>query len=141
MTVLQRRLGGLAGRRVLLLAGATALLGAVGLSMGSNAGNQEQNATLEERVEALEKTVAGLEKRVAALEKPEKPEKKKPKGKSAWEQLRKGMSADEVRDLLGEPDDVSPSPWGSTTWKYGHFGRVTFDDQMRVTGWARPPGP
>jgi hypothetical protein len=55
----------------------------------------------------------------------------------AWRQLGVGMSADEVRRLLGEPKRVSVMK-GLAFWKYGDFGEVHFDSaSMRVNGWEK----
>jgi len=122
-------------RSVLLAAAGGAVL--VTLAMGQTS---KPSATLEERVATLERAVARLERRVAALERaPKSPTRKKEEPRSSpWSRLRKGMTADEVRELLGDPDEVHASPWGTTTWKYGPVAWVAFDRDMRVTRWYAP---
>lgn len=55
-----------------------------------------------------------------------------------WRRLKRGMSSDEVRVLLGEPGKVSVL--GTTTfwyWDYPAGPYVTYDND-RVTGWDEP---
>lgn len=43
---------------------------------------------------------------------------------------------EEVRSLLGEPDNVNAGP-RMTIWSYPDYGTVTFVD-ARVQGWVEP---
>ncbi len=43
-------------------------------------------------------------------------------------QLRHGMAADEVRQLVGEPLGVTSREDGSEEWSYSHDGRCWFGD-------------
>ena len=56
-----------------------------------------------------------------------------------WRMMRKGMSKDDVRKLLGEPKSISAGVWGDS-WYYPDVlhGKVEFDKQGRVTGWTEP---
>ena len=55
------------------------------------------------------------------------------KDRSQWRTLHRGMSKDDVRKLLGEPDKVSASRF-SESWYYVG-GTVTFDGKGRVDSW------
>jgi outer membrane protein assembly factor BamE (lipoprotein component of BamABCDE complex) len=90
--------------------------------------------TLETRIETLEMKVLSLERRIMELEKALKlatssPEKSPIKmgdwqNKANWRRLKQGMTMNEVRSLLGEPETVTQTPiW--TWWIYGH-GEVNF---------------
>lgn len=54
---------------------------------------------------------------------------------AAWRRLRRGMKADEVRKLLGEPEKVTAG--GVTFWYYPDLGNVSFMDE-KVYGWSEP---
>lgn len=112
-----------------------------------------QQAKIEEldrRVEKLEQLVGQLQRRVADLESQVqgRQERKQPvAAKSNWRQigswrsLRRGMTMEQVTDLLGEPGKVDA---GSTFifwyWGYPSGGSVHFDtDTNRVAGWDEPP--
>ena len=58
------------------------------------------------------------------------------KDKSQWRQLRRRMSQDEVKKLLGEPDRVSVSRFYDS-WYY-RGGSVTFDSMGHVDFWSEP---
>jgi hypothetical protein len=58
------------------------------------------------------------------------------KDRSQWRQLRRRMSQDDVKKLLGEPDRVSVSRFYDS-WYYGG-GSVTFDSKGHVDFWSEP---
>jgi hypothetical protein len=58
------------------------------------------------------------------------------KDKSQWRQLRRRMSQDEVKNLLGEPDRVSVSRFYDSWYYLG--GSVTFDSKGHVDFWSEP---
>ena len=58
------------------------------------------------------------------------------KDRSQWRMLKKGMSKDEVRKLLGEPDRVTVSKLFET-WSFG-VGIVSFDGKGHVDFWSEP---
>jgi len=96
------------------------------------------------RVQRLEETIQTLERRVASLEAqlrekstlaPTAPDK------LTWRKLKKGMSKEEVEQLLGSPSDVDE--YGShTVWRYkppyGGIGIVRFSENSRAEGWSEP---
>lgn len=68
----------------------------------------------------LQQMIADEEKRIQQIDDAYK----------AWEQVKKGMSFDEVESILGPPTSVSEDR--STTWNYPDFGRVSFiNDKVR----------
>jgi hypothetical protein len=77
------------------------------------------------------------------------------KNRKSIADLRTGMSEDEVRALMGEPEMVESYPW-ETIWYYrtdltagmlasvdADFTPLLFNDQKRLAGWGkgRVPGP
>jgi len=57
---------------------------------------------------------------------------------STWRKLVKGMSKDNVRELMGEPSRISKRP-PFEVWTYPpESGIIRFDDSGRVYGWDEP---
>lgn len=58
---------------------------------------------------------------------------------SRWRQLKLGMSKEEVRQLLGEPESVTESG-AIKVWYYGTMrqGEVDFDESDNVSFWSEP---
>ena len=54
-----------------------------------------------------------------------------------WRRLKRNMSYEQVRNLLGEPEQVSGGAF--TRWSYPDLGSVTFYDD-KVHGWHEPHG-
>jgi hypothetical protein len=83
-------------------------------------------------------TGAGLAKLTALPSEPQSTATTAPsaKDRSQWRKLRRRMSKDEVRNLLGEPDRISVSRFYES-WYYGG-GSVTFDGKGRVDLWSEP---
>ena len=101
--------------------------------------------TLLHRLDSLQRRTVDLERRVGELEALIKaePSRTRPVTASAnardvanWRRLRLGMTADEVRALLGEPDNVDAGSY-MTTWSYPDFSHVTFKSE-KVDGWSEP---
>ena len=62
-------------------------------------------------------------------------------GYEALRTVKRGMSANEVRRLVGDPQIIEPSGNGWTTWSYGYGRSVSFDDRGRaqsLTGFPNP---
>ncbi len=93
------------------------------------------------RLNALEREVRDLTKRIETLEShikaTGKPGANVPPTLATWRQLRKGMSEDDVRRLLGEPKRIEA---GSLLnfWRYANFGSVHFSESGKVEGWDEP---
>ena len=104
-----------------------------------------QEETLDERVARLERMIVNLEDRVAHLEKSQGPgvvpasssERKVEKDKLPWLSLKKGMSKDQVKKILGEPKGVMNFN-EAEIWDYASGGSVRFDSSGRVLGWYEP---
>ena len=102
------------------------------------------------RIEQLEQTVRVLERRIAVLEAAAtappvgQPQPATGTGswreRASWRQVERGMTMDQVRVLLGEPDRVESGVF--TYWYWGDIfegGNVQFDaDSRRVEGWSEP---
>ena len=58
------------------------------------------------------------------------------KDKGPWRMLKRGMSKDEVRKLLGEPDHVSVTKFFES-WYFGN-GMVTSTSKDNVYFWSEP---
>ena len=111
-----------------------------------------QNATVDSllrRIDRLERTTSDLERRVRELEalitaEPSRaqsvPSSQKWQDVQNWRRLRQGMTMDEVRVFLGEPEKVDVM--GSTTywyWNYPVGAQVYFDSRSgRLQGWSEP---
>jgi len=84
----------------------------------------------------IDKRLDDLERRVKALESVHQPTQQTPSAaRSAWRQLAEGMSREQVRTLLGEPDRIEGGAIERWQWKSGGF--VTFL-QGRVDHWSEP---
>lgn len=99
--------------------------------------------SLTRRIEVLERQNADLERRVHMLEarlNPQAPSvpavqpSANAKDLRNWRRLRKGMSMDEVRALLGEPERVDAGP--VTFWRWGSADVAFMNDG--VVGWSEP---
>ena len=106
-------------------------------------GQAKSAADLLQQIDSLERRIEVLERRLAQLESPSRAEPARdrtPIGNARdianWRKLRRGMSMQAVRELLGEPSKVSASVT-FTIWDYPNFSSVTFDDD-RVTAWSEP---
>jgi outer membrane protein assembly factor BamE (lipoprotein component of BamABCDE complex) len=114
------------------------------------AAQQASTDSLLHRIDLLERRTADLEQRVRELEALIRiePSPSPPVSASArwrdlqnWRRLRRGMSMDEVRVLLGEPERVNAGAFTFWHWdsRLGHAGpTVTFDNRGRVHGWSEP---
>ena len=94
---------------------------------------------LENRVGALEQEVRALNERVRTIEPAGKPVPPPQGSREAWRQLSKGMSTDEVRDLLGRPVKAETTATQQVTWRYDNLGAVHFKDGA-VVAWFEPRG-
>lgn len=104
-----------------------------------------QSSATDERIRLLEAQIVQLNGRVAALEGMLNQAKanQQPivtgegwKSKANWRKLKRGMSEDDVRALLGEPERIDG---GSITfWRYPTYGVVRFFMREGVHGWDEP---
>lgn len=113
------------------------------------AGQATSADSLLRRIELLERANTGLDQRVRALEaliavEPSRaqpvPESAKWQNLANWRRLRRGMTMDEVRALLGEPERVDANAW-NTFWYWASPGGpdVYFDSQSsKLDGWSEP---
>lgn len=97
-----------------------------------------------DRILQLEREISELKNRVARLESSQtgaKPNAKiVPSGDgwksiANWRSLKKGMSFDDVRAILGEPGRIQGGTL--TYWTYPDRGSVTFYND-RLDGWTEP---
>ena len=112
------------------------------------AGQQPSADSLVCRIDLLERRSADLEQRVRELEAVMKvePSRDLPVPTSAkwrdlqnWRRLRREMTMDEVRALLGEPERVEAG--GLTYWYWDDYPagpRVYFDSRSKLQGWSEP---
>ncbi len=98
-----------------------------------------------DRISQLEKEVQELKLRLTNLEAPQGNTSNRQKSLSTsdgwktlanWRSLKKGISYDEVRATLGEPDKVRASG-PLTFWYYLNRGDVKFYEN-RLDGWTEP---
>jgi hypothetical protein len=67
-----------------------------------------------------------------------------PEPRPSWETMRsvkRGMSAGDVRRLMGEPQNVVPGGNGWSTWLYDDGRMISFDGRGRAQSLAGFPGP
>ena len=77
-----------------------------------------------------------FERRVKALETGRQQAQGAPSAtRSGWRQLATGMSPEQVRELLGEPNRINAG--GLAVWHWKNGGDVTFINK-RVTSWTEP---
>ena len=98
-----------------------------------------------DRIVQLEKEVLELKLRLTNLEAPQKKSVINQrmaasndgwKSLANWRSLKKGMSYDDVRGVLGEPATIRASGV-LTFWGYANRGTVTYFDD-RLDGWSEP---
>jgi len=116
---------------------------ALGVSMLVVATNVMANDS--DRITLLEREVQELKLRLMKIEAPQEGTSNRPapavskdgwKLLANWRSVRKGLTADEVRSVLGEPETVRASgPF--TVWNYANRGRIEFY-QEKVDGWSEP---
>ena len=112
-------------------------------------GPEPTSDSLNRRIAFLERRVADLEQRVRELDSLIKSPSPRARTVAAsgnwhelmnWRRLGRGMTMDQVRALLGEPESVKANPI-FTTWAWGSFpndAEVEFDQGGKVTGWSEP---
>ncbi len=94
-----------------------------------------------DRISLLEKEVQELKLRLMKIEPPQGSQQNALatsqgwKVLANWRSLKKGMSYDEVRALLGEPDRVRAG--GFTFWYYVNGGTANFYKD-KLDGWTEP---
>ena len=105
---------------------------------------------LQRRVEKLEQLIGQLQRQIASIETQiqgyqERNQPTAAKGnwheRGSWRLLRRGMTMEQVKGILGEPEKVDAQPV-FTYWRWGEFptgGDVEFDvNTDRVAGWSEP---
>ena len=104
-----------------------------------------QSGATDERIKLLEAQILQLNGRVAALEGMLNQAKanQQPivtgegwKSRANWRKLKKGMSEDDVRALLGEPERLNGGHFAR--WKYPSYGEVVFEGNRGVFQWTEP---
>jgi hypothetical protein len=110
-------------------------------------GQVASTESLAPRIDLLERRVADLERRVRELEAlikvgpaPEQPipDSRKWQDLANWRRLQRGMTMNEVRALLGEPERVEALVW--TIWYWNEReAEVRFDIRSgKVDAWSEP---
>lgn len=111
------------------------------------AGQVETAGNVSGRIEILERRILDLENRIRELESILQPAGTQSPGVAAqswrnienWRRLRRGATASDIREILGEPTRVESMI--GTRWYYGEGsggGYVFFDSSGRVEGWSEP---
>lgn len=104
-----------------------------------------EDKPVEKRIANLEMQVSDLNSRILQLEKQlsdcanvNTPSiQNVPADKAAWRKLKKDMSKDQVKQLLGEPVTIHRFD-SFEVWNYNKYSNVQFDDDGNVTGWREP---
>lgn len=104
-----------------------------------------EDKSVVKRIANLEMQVLNLNSRVLQLEKKledcttqhKSVIQTVPARKDAWRKLKKKMSKEQVKKLLGEPDKIDRFS-SFEVWNYKEHSKVEFDDDGYVTGWHEP---
>jgi hypothetical protein len=102
-----------------------------------------------QKIKELEQKITQLEKRIAKLEgillEFQKNQEKmivhspsKWKNKANWRLLKKGMSKEEVRQILGEPPKITANAYYGDIWYYPDIkgGNASFNEGGSLTSWS-----
>ena len=122
--------------RSILKVGAVAVLLLVA-AFSSHASDSDRITLLEKEVQELKQRLQRLESPQADTGKQHKPVASSDGWKSltSWRLLKKGMSYDDVRAILGEPGRVRGG--NITFWYYANRGDVIFYED-RLESWTEP---
>jgi len=96
---------------------------------------------LEQMITQMEQRIAKLEGKILELEKGQaKPVAASPnkwKDKANWRLLKKGMSKNEVEQILGEPPKIVANAYYGDIWLYPDLqgGNASFDKDGILTSW------
>jgi hypothetical protein len=103
---------------------------------------------LDQKIKKLEQMIARLEQRIARLEgiilESQKNQAKSMaatpdrwKDKANWRLLKKGMSKNEVTQILGEPPKIVANAYYGDIWLYPDLqgGNASFDKDGNLTSW------
>ena len=123
------------------------LLVAVAVVPGTS--STQERPSLEERVAELERRVTDLEQALGRLSSTRLPTGQDDRVEKvpAWRlreiwrtKLKWGMSKDQVRAILGEPDRIEATSLGGDVWYYGYpgGGTVSFDKNGALRMWSEP---
>jgi hypothetical protein len=126
-------------------------LGVIAALLPLHTGLDAAERALRERVIELERQLRELRERVGELERRLQPQEVSPppgptaagnwRNRQNWQALKRGMTTDQVRALLGEPEYIGDNPI-HTYWRYGSRDRgahVLFDKaSMKVSSWEEP---
>lgn len=101
------------------------------------------HASDSERITQLEREVQELKQRLSKIESTQQTQPKPPatnstdgwKQISNWRSLKRSMSFDQVRAILGEPSSIRGGAF--TSWDYSNRGSVTFYKE-RLDMWSEP---
>jgi hypothetical protein len=130
-------------RNILLLTMSVCIFLFVSFSSSSVSVSAENNEidALKQKITRLENRIKDLESLLKIYNLPAEQDIDKKYGclnKKTWRSLKKGMTEDEVRKILGEP--VKTVEGFRTIWYYPSFysGIVSFDEKGNLIGWNAP---
>ena len=112
-----------------------------GISVSAEKAEKNDIDKLKQKITELEKRIKDLESILKIYHGPKNQKEDKEYGwlnKKNWRNLKKGMTEDEVKTILGEP--VKEVNGSRTIWYYPDFYRsyVSFDEKGNLTGWNEP---
>jgi len=106
--------------------------------------NQERLEQLAQVLDQRLAQVAALNQSFAPPPPPPEPSYGEPQPRPAFEALRtvkRGMTADQVARLIGQPVGVEQGSEGAYTWYYGYGRQIMFDARNRATSLSGFPNP
>lgn len=88
---------------------------------------------LREEIDRLNELATRLGRALRSLELATQPAASFRPDMETWQSVKKGMTADEVKDMLGNPEEVKELLRGGAVWYYFGMGSITFDRRGRVS--------
>ncbi len=110
-------------------------------NISASAENKNDIDSLKQKITELEKRIKDLEAILKIYHGPKNQKSEESYGwlnKKNWRNLKKGMTADEVKKILGEPVKVIEG--SKSIWYYPSFydNYISFDEKGKLTGWNEP---
>ncbi|NLD37506.1 MAG: outer membrane protein assembly factor BamE [Desulfatiglans sp.] len=111
------------------------------LNVSSDEASDKDIKNMQQRIIELENRIKDLEQIIRIYHGPKDQEKEIAYGwlnKKNWRNLKKGMTQEEVKKILGEP--VKSVDGSRLIWYYPNFYQsyVSFDEKGNLTGWNEP---
>ena len=94
---------------------------------------EKEAKQLRQEVDKLNELTTKLSRALRDLELYTKPAASIKPEMGVWESIKRGMTAEETKDLLGNPEEITQLRVGGEIWYYYGLGSITFDRGGRVS--------